>query len=408
MRPLSRNHTFWLAGIALLVVMAASGAPSPLYVVYQQKMDFSSTVLTEIFAIYALALLTTLLTVGSLSDFVGRRPVLLAALALEVVSLALFLPADSVGWLLLARTVQGVATGAAIGALGATLVDTQPAGSQIGSLINSVAPGLGLAFGALGAGALVQFAPAPTTVVFVVLMILVGLCAVGVLVMPETATHQPGAVASLRPRIHVHREVRGVFLAALPAFVASWAVGGLYLSLGGSVADAVFGLHNHLVSGVVIAAMTGTGAVASILLRAQSPARTMVIGTSVLAVGLAGTVLAISETSTPVFFLGTVVAGFGFGASFLGGLRSVLSRVAADDRAATLAAILTVSYLAFSVPAVVAGITATHIGLRDTALWYGAAVIVVSLLALAAQAAQRRRTQPEAVPPRVGLAHRSL
>jgi MFS family permease len=393
MRPLSRVNTFWLTGFALVIVMAASGAPSPLYVVYQQRLGFSATTLTAIFAIYALALLVALLTVGSLSDFIGRRPVLIGALAVELISLVLFLPATSVTWLLLARAIQGAATGAAMGALGATLVDSQAPGSQLGTLINSAAPGVGLAFGALGAGVLVQFAPAPTTVVFVVLIGLVVACLVGVVFIPETAIRQPGGWASLRPQIRVHHEVRADFYAALPVFIASWSVGGLYLSLGGSVAGSVFGLHSHLIGGAVVAAMAGTGAVASILLRATSPARAMTLGAGTLAAGLAVTVVAIDTAQTATFFVGTVVAGFGFGASFLGGFRSVATKVAADDRAATLAAVLTISYLAFSAPAVAAGFASTHIGLRDTALIYALAVIVVSLAAVAAQAlaAGRRR-----------------
>ena len=211
MPTLSRPATFWLVSATLLAVMVAAGAPSPLYVVYQQRIGFSASTLTVIFAIYVLALLSALLTVGSLSDFIGRRPVLLGALALEVVSLAIFLPAHSVAMLLLARTVQGLATGAAVGALGAALVDTQPAGSQLGTVINSVAPALGLALGALGAGALVQYAPSPTSVVFVVLIALVAATALGIAFIPETTERQAGALSSLRPQVRVHKEVRGVF-----------------------------------------------------------------------------------------------------------------------------------------------------------------------------------------------------
>src|SRR5690242_2565583 len=118
------TRSFWYVVGALLAMMAAAGAPSPLYVVYEQQIGFSAVTLTVIFAVYVVALLATLLTVGSLSDYIGRRPVLAAALILEIVSLALFLPAKSVACLIVARVVQGVATGVALGALGAALVDT--------------------------------------------------------------------------------------------------------------------------------------------------------------------------------------------------------------------------------------------------------------------------------------------
>src|SRR5687768_11079427 len=163
-------RSFWTVVSALTALMIAAGAPTPLYRVYAERIGFSSVTLTVIFAIYVVALLATLLVVGSVSDFVGRKPVLLVALALEVVSLALFLPADSVALLIAARTVQGVATGAALGAVGAAMLDTERPGSGLGTLFNSVVPPLGLAIGAIGAGALIEYAPDPTRVVFWVLI----------------------------------------------------------------------------------------------------------------------------------------------------------------------------------------------------------------------------------------------
>lgn len=392
MLTLSRAATFRLVTAAMFAVMIAAGAPSPLYGVYQQRIGFSAAVLTEIFAIYVVTLLATLLTVGSLSDHIGRRPVLLAALSVQVVGLLLYLPADAVWWLMLARAVQGVATGASIGALGAALVDTQPPGTQHGMLLNSVAPGLGLAAGALGAGALLQYAPSPTTTVFVVLVTITVLISLGLAAMPETTSRNPGALRSLRPQVRVHQDVRPAFYLAAPVFGVSWAVGGLYLSLGGSLASSVFGLHNHVTAGLVVAAMTGTGGIAAYLLRNGSPASSMTVGSAALGSGLAVTVAGIALNSTLWFFVGTVVAGFGFGASFLGAFRTVAGSVPAADRAATLAAVLVVAYSAFAIPAVVAGAVATKVGLRDTALGYGLLVIGVSAVSVGLQLLQRRRS----------------
>src|SRR5215218_8432599 len=106
-RHLSRPAAFWSVAVLLVLMLAASGVPSPLYRVYQQEFGFSSGVLTTIFAIYAFALLVSLLVVGGLSDHIGRRPVIAAAFLLEAAAMALFLAADGVGWLLAARTVQG-------------------------------------------------------------------------------------------------------------------------------------------------------------------------------------------------------------------------------------------------------------------------------------------------------------
>src|SRR3954468_7560438 len=168
-RRLSRPAAFWTVAVMLVLMLAASGVPSPLYRVYQEEFGFSSGVLTTIFGIYSLALLVSLLVVGGLSDHVGRRPVIAVAFLLEAAAMVLFLTADGVCWLLAARVVQGLATGALTSALGAMLLDLQKPQRPLGPLINSASPGLGLSLGAVGAGLLVQLAPSPTDWVFGVL-----------------------------------------------------------------------------------------------------------------------------------------------------------------------------------------------------------------------------------------------
>jgi MFS family permease len=170
-RALPRSVAFWVVAVMAAMVPAASSAPSPLYPVYQAEFGFSALTLTVVFAVYVVALMASLLTVGRLSDYLGRRVVLAGALVVDAGAMALFLGADGVGWLLAARVLQGLATGAGIGALGAYLLDLQPGdGSRLGSLLNSVAPTFGLGVGATATGVLVQYAPLPTRLIFAILM----------------------------------------------------------------------------------------------------------------------------------------------------------------------------------------------------------------------------------------------
>src|SRR3712207_2305857 len=185
-RP-SRAVSFWTAAALLVLVLAASGVPSPLYRVYQERFGFSSGVLATVFGIYAIALLATLLVVGALSDHVGRRPVIVAGMLLQVVAMALFLAADSVGWLLAARVVQGVSVGRLTGALGATLLDHQRPDRPLGALVNSASAGFALALGAVSAGLAVDLAPAPTDWVFGTLTVLFAVAAGVALLLPESS-----------------------------------------------------------------------------------------------------------------------------------------------------------------------------------------------------------------------------
>lgn len=381
-RRLPRTAAFWSVAVLLVLMLAASGVPSPLYRVYQERFGFSSGVLTTVFGIYSFALLAALLVVGGLSDHVGRRPVLLAAFLLEAAAMALFLFADGVGWLLGARVVQGLATGALTSTLGASLLDLEHRGRPLGALLNSASPGLGLSVGAVGAGLLVELVPSPTDWVFGVLTAVFVLAAVGTMLLPESSPRLPGALASLSPRVHVPPAHRRAFVVALPLLAACWALGGFYASLGPSLVAEVFGIDNHLVGGLLILALNGTGIVGSLALRTAPPERALLVGAVVFSVGVAGTLVSLFTASATLLFIAAVVTGFGFGAAFLGAVATITASVPPGVRAGLLASIFVVGYLAFSLPAIAAGIAVRGIGLTRTTEVYGAAVVVLALLAV--------------------------
>jgi MFS family permease len=390
---LSQPAAFWAAAALLVLMLSASGVPSPLYRVYQAEFGFSSGTLTTVFGIYALALLGSLLVVGGLSDHVGRRPVIAAAFAVEALGMALFLGADSVGWLLAARAVQGLATGALTSALGAWVLDLQRADRPLGAFINSAAPGIGISIGAVGAGLLVQFVPAPTEWTFGVLTAIFALAVPGTLLLPESSPRVPGAVPSLRPRVEIPPLHRRPFLVALPVVVAAWALGGLYASLGPSLVAVVFGIDNHVVGSLLILALNGTGVLGSLALRRMAPGKALVVGALIFAVGVAGSVGAVPAGSLALLFVSAVVTGVGFGGSFVGAIAMITDGVAPGHRAGLLAGTFVVGYLAFSLPAIGAGVAVESYGLARTTEIYGATVIVLALVAVACVAAHLRRTR---------------
>jgi hypothetical protein len=381
---------FWLLGGLLGLFLFAASAPSPLYALYQVDFGFTSSTLTLIFAVYAIALLATLLVAGSLSDYVGRRPVIIAALLVNVAATATFLVANGVGLLYLARILQGAATGAATGALSAGLLEMQPEGTVgLGPVVNSAAPTTGLAVGGLGAGALVEYGPDPTHLVFWLLLVAFIVGIAGVLAMPESGTRRPGAVAALRPRVGIPQAARATFVRTLPCLVALWALGGFYLSLGPSLAAQMLESANHLWGGLVIFLLTGLGAAASTLLRRSNPQTAMVAGCATLVIGVGATIVAMAMATAVVFLVGTAVAGVGFGLAFLGAFRTLSALATPSDRARLVTTIYIASYLAFSIPVVIAGAAANHFGLHATAMVYAAVVAGLAALALTGSAFRR-------------------
>ena len=175
---------------------------------------------------------------------------------------------------------------------------------------------------------------------------------------------------------------RRSFLLALPVVVATWALGALYLSLGPSLALAVLGVRSHLGAAAVVAVFTGAGCLASVLARDVAARRLMLGGASVLAAGTAVGAVGTDLASPAIFVVGTVLAGTGFGVGFLGAFRSVAALAAPQERAALLATVYLVSYVSFSVPALLAGVLVSHLGLAHTAIGYDAVVGVLALLGI--------------------------
>ncbi len=384
MPRLSSSQGFWSAAAVLGVVMAGSAMVSPLYSVYQTAWHFSSITLTTVFAVYALAVLAVLLVAGSLSDHVGRRPVMAVALLAEAAAAGVFLSAHGLGQLYVGRILQGVATGAAASAVGAALLELQPPPRPtLASTISAAASTGPLAVGALGAGALIQYAPAPTHLVFWVLLAasLLGLAPVVAIVEPGTRRRVQRA--TFRPRAGIPPAARRSFVAALPALIAAWALGGLYFSLGPSLAAGLAHSDDTVWGGLVIFLLAGPAAGAALSLRTVVPRRAMIAGSAALAVGSAVTLVAIAERSMAGFLVGTAVAGIGFGLGYLGAFRHLSALASSDQRGALVATIYIVSYFAFSLPVIAAGAAITYLDLHQVAIIYGAAVTGLAVLATA-------------------------
>ncbi len=222
----SSRTGFVLVTLTLGLLVAASSAPSPVFPVYQELWGVGPAAVTVVFAVYAAVLLVALLTVGSLSDHLGRRPVVLAALVGVIASMLVFSQASDVATLVAGRALQGFSTGTAIGALGAWLLDLAgPTRTPLAQLVNGAAPPAGLMAGGLGAGVLVQFGPAPTELTYLVLAGLLLLALVAVALTPDVVGRAPGALRSLRPVVQLPRPRAAPSPLTCPASSAAGASG---------------------------------------------------------------------------------------------------------------------------------------------------------------------------------------
>ncbi|TWF94739.1 MFS transporter [Saccharopolyspora dendranthemae] len=388
-RGLSRSGSFWLIGAVYALFLMASTAPSPMYSLYQQRWGFTNTVLTEVFASYSVAILVALLLCGSLSDHIGRRPVLVGALLVEIAAVLVLALASGVGWLFAGRVLQGLATGAATSAISGALLDFQRPGTSRGSLLNGVAAALGMAGGSLLSGVLVQFAPGPMVTTYLLLAFGFAVAVPLVLAMPEPVLEISSLREALRPRRPVVPAGQGGRFALMSTMVlASWTVGGMFMSLAPSVAKGMVHDNPSLISGLPVAVLAGVGGLTQLLLARWPAARAVRVGAALMIIALAGVAAAVVSSHADLFFAAAAVLGIGWGLMFMGAFRMLTGLAAPHQRAGTAAMIYVVAYLSATVPAVVLGYISTVTSLTTAALVFTAAAALFA--ALAAMSTYRR------------------
>lgn len=388
---------FWSVAFAFLVVMAFSTVPSPLYGIYQERDGFSSFVITLIYAAYAIGVIGALILAGHVSDWHGRRRVLLPALGFSVLSAVVFLVWRDLPGLFLARILNGMSVGVVAATATAYLaelhaVSRPDAGPRRSQLVATAVNVGGLGVGPLVSGALAQWSDGPLSLPYVVFLVVLVLAIVVVAVAPETR-ERPDPMPDYRPeRVSVPAESRSAFAAAaLGAFLA-FGVLGLYTGLVSVFLVGTLGHTSHALAGLTLFLLFGGGVLAQLGTMSWPVRRVLAAGTALMLAGLALTVLAVwlPTPSLAVFLLGGAVSGAGAGTVFKGTVGAVVEISPAETRAEALAGLFLAGYLGLSVPAVGAGIALQELSARTTLT--GFAVLVGVAIVLAAPRLLRRPT----------------
>ncbi|GAB3296453.1 MFS transporter [Pseudoclavibacter terrae] len=403
-----RRRGFGFAITATMLMMIAASAPSPFYPELAAQFELPPVAITLIFAVYAFTMLATLLLTGALSDTVGRRPVIATGSVVLAASLLLFWQSGGLAMLLIARALQGIAAGLLLPALSAMVVDfAPPRQSEAASLWNTIAAMTGLGIGAITSAFVLDLVVDASSAVFGTLAVVFILAAAVVWATPDStrstrsarSTRSTGVRVersrSERPRSHlaVPARLRRPLGVAVPAIIAGWATNGLFLALASSLVAQEFGATTHAQQSVAIPIFAVAGIITSVLLRRRSARLVSVYGTSALGVGTALSLLALALNSLPVYLLTVAVVGTGFGTAFMGVLKTLMPRVGPTERAAVMAVIYTVSYLAFGVPTIVAGLLVPVATLRGAMTVVG--VVIVVLCAVATMRRLRIRDVPD-------------
>jgi MFS family permease len=364
--------------------------------VWQEEWGFPDSLVALAFAAYAFTFLAALLVGGSLSDYLGRKPVIIGSLALGLVSIGMFLLAPSIDWVIATRAVQGVAVGVATAAYTAALVELARPGSRLAPIVAAAAPVGGLGLGALLGGIAVELwdQDADDILYLVVGVLLVAGIVIAVCAA-ETTTRIPGVLRSLVPNVVVPREARTFFLRMLPILVAAWATGSLFLGLAPTVVHDLLHLESGLLDGATASVHAFGVCIGSIAFGRLAVPTALRGGAAGLAVGVALIVLGVVFESIALVWLGGLVEALAFGAAYGAIFRGLAPLAPEHQRAGTFAAVYVAAYLALGVPAVIAGQLIEPLGLLPTILGWTALIVLLAAVGLAIQL-RRPREKPDA------------
>jgi MFS family permease len=384
-----RSPAFALLAYAFAAIMVGTTLPTPMYALYADHMHFAVLTTTVIYATYAGAVLFALLAFGRWSDAIGRRPVLLAGVVFALASAAVFLIADSVPMLLVGRLLSGLSAGVFTGTATVAVIEAAPPSWRTrAAAVATIANIGGLGAGPLLAGLLVEYAPAPLHLSFLVHMVLAALAGVAVLIVPETS-QRTGRIGLQRLSVPV--EVRAVFVIASLAAFAGFAVTGLFAAVAPSFLSQVVGIDNHAVAGLIASSIFAASAVAQVAAGRMNPPRAVAVGCALLVVGMVILAVALQLSSLVGIIAAAVVAGIGQGISFSRGLAAVAERAPADRRAEISSSYFVVAYVAISLPVVGEGLAAQQWGLQTAGVTFAIAVAILSTICLVAILVQEAR-----------------
>jgi len=380
---------FGMLAYAFAAIMVGTTLPTPMYALYGEQMHFAVLTTTVIYATYAGGVLFALLAFGRWSDAIGRRPVLLAGVVFAVASAAVFLVAHSVSMLLVGRVLSGLSAGIFTGTATAAVIEAAPENWRTkAAAVATVVNIGGLGTGPLLAGLLVEYAPAPLHLSFIVHIVLALLAGAAVLIVPETS-QRTGSIGV--QRLSVPAEVRAVFVIAALAAFAGFAVTGLFTAVAPSFLSQVVGITNHAVAGLIACSIFAASAVAQVAARTMNPQRAVAIGCAILVVGMVILAVALHFSSLAGLIAAAVVSGIGQGISFSRGLAAVAERTPPGRRAEVSSTYFVVAYVAISLPVVGEGLAARRWGLQTAGVTFAIAVAILSIICLAAILVQEAR-----------------
>jgi MFS family permease len=354
----------WRTWLALILFAIGTSLITPLIPIYKERLGFGDTVVTLFLVCYVVALVPSMLTLGQLSDRIGRKGVLIGALVTLGIAQAYLATEPPLAGVLVARALQGLSTGAFFGTCTAFIVDAAPPGRRgwVSTLASvSVRGGLGLGPG-LG-GVFAEYVPHPLRTPFLLHLVAIAAAITIIATLPETVRMRTRRPLTLR--LGVPAEDRAVFWRVLvPSGMLFSLFDGVCLSLIPVFEVRELDVTNYALVGAAGFLVLVSGAVSQLVFHRIAPTPAIVRGLAVASVAFVGVVIGAPLESPALVLTSVAVTGAACGLVFKGGI-DLCTRIAPEsDRGKLISSYYVACYLGgFSVPLLAVGILADLVGL---------------------------------------------
>lgn len=377
MKNIQETLGFIGAACTFACVYAVSAAPIPLYALYQKNIGFTNAYLSISSVVYFVGTVLALLVFARISNYLGRKRVIIFILFLSLLSCLIFYNLQSTGMFMAGRFIQGISCGMASSTVAAYLIETSPKNMpNIGTFITGNIPMLGLAVGAIASGILRAVS---MSAIFRIMIILLLFCCIMIMAGKETIIKSKGVIKSLIPQIEIPQNVKSLFPAASAVFIGTWAIGGFYQTFSATIALNQFGIENTIVPAVMFTFLQLPSLIGGTAAGKIKTERAQKIGITCFFITIVAMIFSLQFKNIYLFFMATVCAGIFWSLAFTGSLKGILNKTETKDRAGVLSAVYLISYGGAAVPVLVTGYISRFFDLLQIAVGYG---VLVSLCCL--------------------------
>ncbi len=365
------------------MIFAASATPIPLYNIYhkQEGLTYNDLALTAV--VYFLGAITALLIFGRISNHLGRKPVAFLIFILTAIATIILLDIKNASSLIIARLILGFACGLASSTLTSYIADSgQTLPTWLSATIISNSPMIGLTIGALISGYLVEFAPYPRTLAYIIILIILAICTILIIFSKETIKKNKGVIKSLKPKLLLPHTNKRLYPIAASIFIATWAMGAFYQAFTPSIAVEQLGTKNTLIVAILFSSYLLPSAIGGPLTAKFAPVTVQRVGMIVFTFTLIIIILSLKLSLLWLFIFSSSIAGITQGAVLTASIKSLLVNINMKQRAGVLSLIYATSYTGAAVTSFFAGQLSHYMNLFYVSIFYVILAFIVCLSTL--------------------------